>query len=210
MFPKIAIRLIAPILLSLLCDTAGLKAQTEDIWISTGTIHARVTTGGYLLSDFLVPGEDTPMVGANYLSLWIGGVDPAGNLGLAIQDADTAKSDYSLGFRGVPGSERVWKITKVDIEQHIQDYADNGFIDNPIEAVYAWPAVGNPFSLLYNGFDSGQIPTALAAPFTPGFPSVFTYSPDDGDFPSIGQIIYNTHRIPDEIVYIPFYERKRL
>jgi hypothetical protein len=48
---------------------------------------------------------------------------------------------------------QVWSVTRDEIEQHIQDYAMDGIIDDTLSNIFDWPAQGNSFFLKINGFD---------------------------------------------------------
>ena len=130
--------------LLLLFISQHLCAQTTaptEAWIGTGTVQARIVAGGPLVTNFQIPmGKNDSLVSAlKELSIWMGGIDAAGNLRLSIQGANKLKTDFAGGFRDLPQSARVWKVTKDQILKHQLDFADNGIIDNPIPDVFAWP-----------------------------------------------------------------------
>lgn len=205
--------------------------KAASAWISTGTVRALLTEEGPLVSSFEagIDGENQELI--SEISLWMGAVDPAANLELSIQNNDPALSDFQggfrdvplstdnlhlhlprfkpCGFRDVPLSTGVWKVTKAEIEQHLNDYLDNGVIDNPIPAIFAWPGRGNPYSEQYNGFAVDSFPWILAAPFGDfGSNWDLEYDPGKGDFPTFGTPIINIQRPPDEIVYVPFHTKR--
>jgi hypothetical protein len=182
-------------------------AQTvpQEQWITTGTVKARIRSKGALVSEFRIPDAtgDSSVLAIQDLLLWIGGVDPAKNLVLTLQNGNSSLNDFTGGFKGVLGSAGVWKVTKAQIKAHLADLADNGVIDNPIPAIFSWPAKGNPFSLQYNGFAVDTV--SYTVPFTV-YPTDNPYRPDLGDYPEMFNY-YNNDKQPDEMVYVPFYEK---
>lgn len=189
----------------LLCALAlSLCAQKDSIWLTTGTVSALISPhSGTLLKEFRIPAGDSSVSATKEVSLWMVGTDPAGNLMLAIQKNDAAPQHFEPGFRGVPNSDKVWKVTRPQILQHQQDYADNAFVDNPIPEIFAWPGPQNPFSLIYNGFDISDVPYHMAAPSTTSDEGYFF--PMDGHFPLLNSY-NNNQRQPDEIAFMPFHE----
>jgi len=49
--------------------------------------------------------------------------------------------------------DKVWSVSRDEIEQHIQDYALDGIIDDTLSSIFGWPAQGNSFFSKINGFD---------------------------------------------------------
>lgn len=187
-----------------------LRAQTAptEALIGTGTVQARIVVGGPLVTDFRVPtGNGGALVSAiKELSVWVGGIDYAGNLRLSIQGPKKIKTDFAGGFRDIPQSARVWKVTKEQVRQHVLDFADNGVVDNPIPEIFAWPGRGNPWSMSYNGFATDTFNMRLMAPVTDetGWWTE-QYNPAEGHYPFIFNLFYNIHRQPDELIFVPFH-----
>lgn len=182
----------------------------DHAWIGTGRVSARINANGPLVTDFLVPNEDgdgdSLISTVGQIAIWMGAVDPAGNLGLAIQRSDTAMSDFQGGFRNLPASAGVWKVTKAEIDQHIQDFEADGDVDVVIPSIFSWPGRGNPLSSQLNGFSLDTFSINITAPFVDiNFNGL--YEPNLGEYPSIGYIIHNTERQPGEIVYMPFHNK---
>jgi hypothetical protein len=121
--------------------------------------------------------------------LWISGLDPGGSLRMSI--AYQGKSDFSSGtldpVTGAPSGflkDKIWKVTREEIEQHKADFADNGVIDNSIPAIFGWPGRGNPsFSTVNTGMQLPNTPQALAPYFDADFDGL--YNPANGDYPAI-------------------------
>jgi hypothetical protein len=195
--------IITSLLLFLLHITA--YAQLDQADISTGTVTAHINAGGPLVSEFRVPAGTSTLAAVRNLVLWMGGTDAGNNLKVSVQKTNPMESDFRPGFPGIAGSGKVWKVTRAEIEAHLRDFEDNGIIDNPIPSIFAWPAYGNRNSMKYNGFDVKNIQRMLTANFTPYFGTSSEYNPFQGDFPAFNAPINNTQRVPDEMVYVPFY-----
>ncbi|MCB0526228.1 MAG: hypothetical protein KDC86_17045 [Saprospiraceae bacterium] len=200
------------ITLSSIFLTCGLNAQSpasNHAWLTTDNISVRITptgihadsSGGFLLNQ---PGGNTVNL-LSHLTPWIVGEDPAGNLKAACELEDPDFSDWKPGFRGIPNSGKVWKLTNDQIAIHLADFADNGVIDNPIPEIFAWPARGNQYSLDFNGF---------AVPFEPPGLRLLAefydkndngmYDPQEGEYPVFAYP--GTYRLAgDQIAYAPFY-----
>jgi hypothetical protein len=171
-----------------------------------GSMFFKLENGG-----FLVPYSPS---GSNNLKtmdaggLWLSGVDPAGNIKLAAATYPTMTAhDFSSGpldyIEGTTNSlvcnnwNKIWQITKEEILLHKADYQDNGIIDNPIDAIFSWPAKGNLFFLTYNGFGLDVAMNEDMAAFNdPNGNGV--YEPDQGEHP----VIVNSQDLPD---FIAFY-----
>lgn len=187
----------------------------DHAWIGTGRVSAKINSTGALVTDILVPNEDgdgdSLISTVKEISIWMGGLDPALNLYLAIQQHDTAASDFLGGFRNVPNSAGVWKVTKEELEQHRKDFEEDGDIDVMIPSIFSWPGFGNPFSEQLNGFSLDITSKTITAPFVENpFDWNNKYEPHLGEYPSFGYVIANIEREPSEIVYLPFYDKNTL
>jgi len=187
-----------------------LSAQTDHAWIGTGKVKARITptgihpdsTGGFLFESG-IPGQPAKNL-LSHLTPWVGGIDPGGNIKLACEMDDPLVSDWQAGFRGVPNSGKVWKVTIEQIATHLNDYQDNGVIDNPIPEIFAWPAQGNSFSTYYNGFAMDSIFPPNRPPFY-DFDGNGKYNPEKGDYPE-GPNLGSLPIFPREMVFTPFFD----
>lgn len=124
--------------------------------------------------------------------LWIGGLDPAGNLKLAYsQYRNSSDSDYFPGPLDELGQitneacadwDRFFKVDRSEIEAHIADFADNGMIDEERPSIYQWPGKDSDQFETAAGFElpSGQ---SLAPYFDIDGDGI--YEPADGEYPSI-------------------------
>lgn len=200
-FPTLFLLLLSGVVVS------GAQTAATEARIGTGTVEARIVAGGPLVSEFRIP------AGANNqsievmkdISLWVGGIDAGANLLLSIQGPTPLKSDFAGGFRNLPQSARVWKVTKQQINQHVQDFEDNGVIDNPITEIFAWPGEGNPFSMALNGFATDTFNPWFLAPFNALGAWGIAYNPAEGHYPFLGSVIYNHDKQPDEMLFVPFH-----
>ena len=92
---------------------------------------------------------------------------------------------------------RTWEVFGFEILQHIQDFADNGIIDNPLPNIYAYPAHQNPFFEEIHGFSLPDTPQGLAPFFDQNNDGI--YNPYDGDYPLPESV--SSSRIPSHIVW---------
>ena len=151
------------VLFALLPVLSGAQApHTDSVWIEAGNLRICLRAdgslysgepGGAVLYRHITPqGEEKWVKVVQDASLWFGGLDPGGSLALSAQKFEPHVTDFRAGFAGVPGSGKIWSVTYEQIAQHVADYSDNGYIDHPIEAIFAWPGRGNLFFEQYNGF----------------------------------------------------------
>ncbi len=202
----IAILLIAPHFMFAQPDT--IPAQE---YIHGNNIKAIVNANGLLFNDF-EQGQFLPD-GANIspikaAGLWLGGLDPGGNLKTAIQlYNEDGKQDFIPGnAAGIPGNwNQIWRVTRADIIAHLVDYRDDKVIDNPLPSIYGWPASGNPFFKEYHGFDLPEDPTHLADFYDEDYNGV--YNPDKGDYPTVfNRGCEDVPLVPDEILWSSFHD----
>ncbi len=144
------------------------------------------------------PGYEFPPGLGNHLlfggSLWLGGIDPSGNLKLAAQTYGSANGDFDF-FPGpidpATGSvtqddcnlwDLIFEAKRSDILMFLSDFNDNGQIDNPLPTTIAgWPAQGNINFESVHGF---SLPDKSLAPFVDRDEDGI-YEPLDGDYPKI-------------------------
>ncbi len=169
--------------------------STAQIDLDINNVSARLLAGGDLwwdLSDgkYIAP---KPLPGENPVSaifagaIWIGGTDNAGNLKLAAQSYRQTGSDFWPGpiinnpvtpFECIKW-DRHFSVLGAEISAFIDDYNDNGTINDPIpNSILKWPASGNPktFPVL------GPLPIRDLAPFNDQN-SNGIYEPTLGDHP---------------------------
>lgn len=200
-----------PLLIGLLFMVQNSFSQIPVVqhkWLTTENMSVRITptgvhrdaTGGFLFKDI----HGNPRNLLDHLTPWVGGYDPAENLKFAGEMIIPTKSDWTFGYRHIPNSDKVWKVTKEQIDAHRADYQDDGIINNPISDVYSWPGFGNPFSLSYNGF-SLDSPLVVTAKFYDREANGL-YDPQNGDYPILqitGQDFQQLR--PDQLVFSAFF-----
>lgn len=151
------------VLFALLPALSGAQApHTDSVWIEAGnlriclradgSLHSGAPGGAVQYRHYTLQGEPVWVKVVQDAGLWFGGTDPGGSLALSAQKFEPRVTDFRAGFAGVPGSGKIWSVTYEQIAQHVADYSDNGYIDHPIEAIFAWPGRGNLFFEQYNGF----------------------------------------------------------
>lgn len=182
--------------LALLAALSNLSSQT---YASLHVNNARVVVAnnGSLFWDgeegqFIAPfafGE--PAVSTmKAAGVWFAGLDEAGNLkGAAQLYNEGGKSDFQPGIVDaetglpLPVLQGIYRVKGAEIEAHRADFADNGIIDNPIPAIFGWPARGNAFFSEYNNGE--ELPNDLWQGMA-GFYDVNSdavYNPTHGDYP---------------------------
>ena len=200
---------------ALLCIAAAAQTPPADsLWIEAGDLRICLQADGSLYSG--APGgavlyrHVTPQGEEKWLKVvqdagpWFGGLDPGGSLLMSAQKFEPRVTDFRAGFAGVPGSGKIWSVTYDQIAQHVADYSDNGYIDDPIEAIFAWPGWGNRFFEAYNGFALPESYLIAFNFFDLNHNSL--YEPQKGEFPQIltgygGDNLYS----PNQFHFLAFY-----
>ncbi len=179
-------------LLALLGTLARAQApDTDSLWIEAGNLRICLRADGSLYSGapggavqyrhVLPDGQEKWVKVVQDAGMWFGGVNPGGELQVSAQQFEPRATDFRAGIAGVPGSGKIWGVTRDQVEQHAADYSDNAIIDQPIEAIFAWPGRGNRFFKQYNGFalpDTFQLSAGFEDRNGNGL-----YEPDKGDYP---------------------------
>lgn len=185
-------------------------AYSQPCTLSTDTAHLDMNNARVVLqasgdffwdrndAGFFVPKTDPsqPQTATIFAGgLWLGGLDPGGNLKFAAQKygANSGKTDWWPGpldpddgtsnASNCSNFDKLWKINRSDIIAQIADYASDGDIDGPVPpSVLAWPGRDNPLSLAENGF---TLP--VGAPLAPFIDRNENgkYEPLLGDYPNI-------------------------
>lgn len=173
--------------------------------INTNNINAKVSNGGYLFRDgggnfsaFQVPYQNAESPSTIFAGgLWIGGftgLPDNGVLKLATVDYGSGASNYlpgpltdvgTIGADTCTNWNKIWIVTKTEIQLHILDFEDNGVIDNPNPNILGFPCKGNNDFFSVNGFDLPDQSTS-AQGLAPFFDRNFDgeYDAMDGDFPT--------------------------
>jgi len=145
-------------------------------------------------------------------AVWLGGVDPAGNLKLACQDyRNDGLNDFwpgPLTETGITESftcnnwDRHFRVTGEEIRRHLANLAQGNLSEDEIpRGVKGWPAKGNPYFTKVWGFDLPFNDQGLAGFFDAGDEPDDIYNPLDGDYPSIEIRGCALDRYPDEMIF---------
>lgn len=144
-------------------------------------------------------------------SVWLGGIDPGGNLKLACQDYRYGgNDDFWPGpldpILGVTDAgtcanwNRHFRVTGDEIRQHLKNLSEgNTSPDAMPRGVRGWPAKGNEYFVDVWGFDLPFTEQALAGFYDVDGDEV--YEPLDGDYPSIEIRGCDLGRYPDEMIF---------
>ena len=213
-------KLPLPLLFLIALWTTANKLPAQDCLTPQGrtylygnNIRALITQGGSLFFDgdeaaFQAPANE-PQKTIFAQGLWLGALDPGGNLRVAAQTYGLAnqETDYFAGPLNDLGAtdaascqdwDRVWSVYRYQIEAHIADFADNGVIDNPIPEIMGWPGRNNPNFLEVNGFELPATNQELAPYFD--YDGDGLYDPLSGDYPIVHQSVV----IPEQITWNVF------
>lgn len=195
--------------------------STSQIDQEINNVRARLLGGGDCWWDFtdgryIVPKVDVSTgqreVSSIFAgSVWLGGVDPAGNLKLACQDY---RSGGANDFWPGPLSElgltegstcsnwdRHFRVTGEEIRRHLANLANGNLSEDAIpRGVKGWPARGNPYFADVWGFSLPDTEQALAGFFDAGEADDY-YDPLEGDYPSIEIRGCPLDRFPDEMIF---------
>ena len=183
-------------------------------FLNGNNIRALILTGGDLFwngddARFQVPYQPNGPSAIYAQGLWLGGINPGGNLKLAAQTYGRGRNqaDYWPGPLDEAGAtdvdactnwDRVFSVLRYQVEAHISDFEDNGVVDNPIPEILGWPAQGNPYFSDVYGFELPDTPQGLA-PFADK-DGDGKYDPLAGDYP----MIRNSAVIPSQIAWVVF------
>lgn len=99
---------------------------------------------------------------------------------------------------------KVWTVSRYEIEVFLADLADNQQIDNPIESIMGYPAKGNPHFENINGFALPEREQNFAPFFDKNSDGL--YQPEDGDYPHPTSV--HPDIIPEEMTWCVFNDTK--
>lgn len=197
--------------------------STSQVDQSINNVRARLLGGGDCWWNnkdegrYIVPKVD-PTTGALEVSsifagsVWIGGVDPGGNLKLAAQTyRNDGRNDFwsgPLNAAGVTDAteckkwDRHFRVTGEEIRKHLANLAKGNFNENDIPRnLRGWPAQGNPYFTDIWGFELPNDEQGLAGFYDAPTGNVGVYDPLDGDYPSIEIRNCPLDRYPDEMIF---------
>ncbi|HMN88850.1 MAG TPA: hypothetical protein PKE68_02440 [Saprospiraceae bacterium] len=197
---------------------------------AVNNVRARLLTGGDVWWDgsdgrYVVPKvpPGQPEVSSIFAgAVWLGGVDPAGNLKLAAKTYGRSRnrSDFFTGpLNPETGKtnqaecarwDRFFVVSGQNIRQHIRNFQqakvegipyDPDLIPNDVKG---WPSRGNPYFFEVYQFDLPNTPQALAGFWDEDGDGL--YDPTQGDFPivEIRGCFFSTPEeqpIPDEMIF---------
>lgn len=201
--------------------TTGRAQIDQDV----NNVRARLTTGGDVWWDrndgkYVVPKVAPGEIEVSSIfagAVWLGGVDPGGNLKVACQTYgnNSNRSDFwpgpihpETGITDAPVCEdwdRFFEVQGQEIDQHILNYeaAARGEADYTEDmipfGVKGWPGKGNQYFFDVWGFELPNTPQALA-----GFHDADSdgfYDPLKGDYPIIEIRGCEKPLYPDEMIF---------
>lgn len=165
------------------CTDPGTTVKTHH----GNEIRSFISNYGLQFDDSLDPGFGLASLDAKTISTdftYLTGKDDDGNILLANPSYST--SDYAAGILRDATSalcanlRNVWTVSDLEIYALIEDWADNGVIDDPIpEDILTWPALGNSY---YPDNFGVSIPSRGLAHFHDQN-SDGAYDPYSGDYP---------------------------
>ncbi|MEZ4918829.1 MAG: hypothetical protein R2792_06940 [Saprospiraceae bacterium] len=195
-------------------------SSTSQIDLAVNNVRARLLGGGDCWwseagGRYIVPKVNT-LAGEKEVSslsgggVWIGGLDPAGNLKIAAQENPRLDStDFWPGPLNYLGTteqftcanwDRHFRVTSEEIREHLMNLSAGNLNASDIpEGVKGWPARGNPFFNEMWGFDLPFTNQALAGFYDADDDG--NYNPLNGDFPAVEIRGGNFDRYPDEIIF---------
>lgn len=206
------------------CTTA--QAQVD---LDVNNVRSRLTTGGDIWWDrdnggYVVPkpAPGQPAVSAIYAAgVWMGGIDPGGNLKVACQSYGNAngQSDFWPGPLSSEGAtdkyacekwDRFFEVTAEEIRQHLALFhnAQAGigtYTPDMIPAgLRSWPGKGNPYFAAISQFYMPDADQGMAEFWDEDRNGI--YDPLGGDFPIVTSRGCNNEppRLPDQMYFWVF------
>lgn len=174
-------------------------APTANATLHGNDVRCNISNTGGLFMDanqmgvFQVPYNANAATQTNTIytsALWIAGYDDGGNLVGALRMYGQNGTDYFAGpLNDSTGAtnqtecnnyNKVWQIDRARIEAHIQDFNDDGVIQNADSVLLSWPGLNNPNFQALMGF---ALPANRnLAPFY-DHNNDGVYDPYSGDYP---------------------------
>ncbi len=197
---------------------ANSEAQIDQ---EINNVRARLLAGGDFWWNFKegsyiapkpIPG--TPGVSAFTAgSIWMGGIDPGGNLKVAANDYRTGANPLNAYWPGpldeaTGGTEKTtckrwdrhFRVTADEVRLHL-DHLKTGNL-NPADipaGIKRWPARGNPYFEEIYGFSLPNTTNGLADFYDQNGDEV--YKPLDGDYPIVRVQSCQYELFPDEMIF---------
>lgn len=166
--------------------------------LEANRIRARINAGGNLFNDGIY-GEFIPLDPAGVTnpttiytaSMWIGGVDPGGNLRMSVPTYGAGLWPGPLTIDGTTTAgdcanwDKVFVVDGADIASMLAQLPNltAGDLIAQYPNIAGWPAYGNPFFAGIHGFDLPDLSRPLAPFYDANGDAV--YNPLDGDYPVV-------------------------
>ncbi len=202
------------------CDAA--VAQIDQ---AINNVRARLLTGGDVWWNsrdgrYVVPKVPAgqPEVSSIFAgAVWLGGVDPAGNLKVAAQTygRSSGRADFWPGpLDPITGTvekttcaqwDRFFRVTGEEIDEHLRNYEASIKEGKPYDSrtiprnVRGWPARGNQFFFDIHRFELPNTSQGLAGFWDRDGDGL--YEPDEGDYPIIEIRGCPEPQYPDEMIF---------
>lgn len=183
-------------------ETQAMNANSKKAYVSNA---GRIFSGPFGYNPGLVQGGLQGQLAPSTIftnTVWMAGLDPSGNAKISAPTYLTTSDDAAFvgpivnGVGVCTGWNRHFKVLSSDVNAHLNDFMDNGIIDQPIpQALQTWPAKGNPYFTSRTGV---ALPNQDLAPFVDRNGDGL-YQPNLGDYPVFDIAMPNV--IADEIVY---------
>ena len=203
------------------CDNA-----INQVDMSINNVRARLTTGGdvwwngtdgvYVVPK--VPATETPVSAIFAGAVWLGGVDPAGNLKLAAQTYGRNGGDFDFWpgpLNPTTGTvnqdvcanwDRFFTVLGENIQEHLRNWEQakvEGQAYDPDDIpldIRGWPAKGNQYFVDVHGFELPNTTQGLAGFWDQDGDG--EYNPELGDFPVIEvRGCTDKPQFPDEMTF---------
>nr|HQU59223.1 hypothetical protein [Saprospiraceae bacterium] len=207
----LSIVMLAMGFLHLHAQPAPCSGSAEGIYLHGNQVRAFINNSGTLFLDeegaaFQVPFQFPKKATIYAQGLWLAGYGPDGNLRVAAPTYSINSEDFEYfpGPLDSPGQStaeqcanwnRVWTVSRYQIEAHLADFGDNGIIDSPLPEILGWPGKGNPHFQEIYGFELPDTPQGLAPFFDQNGDG--SYTPLAGDYPMVSQAVV----IPEQITW---------
>ncbi len=198
--------------------------EQTGIYTKVNNVRAYLLTGGDMWwnrsdAQYIVPHPDDPDeqgVAAIFAGgIWLGGIDPAGNLKTSCQTYGNAlgASDFWPGPLDLTGTtnasvcahwDRFFVVYAEEIDLH-RTYLTNATMGMPYDSedipigVKSWPARGNPFFELMTGFPLPVMDQGLAEFWDENGDEL--YNPLDGDYPILSYRDCESPKYADQMIF---------
>ncbi len=206
---------------------ADCAQATEQIDMDINNVRARLLAGGDVWWDgddgrYIVPkvepGSGIPERSSIFAgAVWLGGVDPAGNLKVAAQTYGSANGSTDFWPGPLTDDEgtvetdtcarwdKFFTVDGSEIDEHLKNYlvaeqeGEDMDPDEIPEGVKGWPAIGNPYFFDIHRFELPFTAQGLAAFQDQDGDGL--YDPTKGDYPRIEIRGCDAPQYPDQMIF---------